>query len=129
MQGRSAEFDATISKPHQAVSQCDVIVDGKVTARLSIHSGAVTADRMAAQMRSFEVEAADPDGTLSPTGMDSDLAPFGRRIQLYRGVRNSDVEIESVLYNAANPWTVSGQSNGVFVSVKVDGSGNLTLGP
>lgn len=129
MQGRSDEFDATISKPHTAVNQCDVIVDGKVVMRLPIHSGAVTADRMAAIMRSFEVEVSDPDGTLAPTGMDSPLAPFGRRIQLYRGVRNSDVEIESVLYNPANPWTVSGQSAGVFVSVKVDGSGNLTLGP
>lgn len=129
MQGRSAEFDATISKPHTAVSQCDVIVDGKVTARLPIHSGNVVADRMAAIMRSFELEVSDPDGTLAPTGMDSDLAPFGRRIQMYRGVRNSDTEFQSVLYNAANPWTVSGQSAGVFVSVKVDSNGALTLGP
>lgn len=129
MQGRSAEFDATISKPHTAVSQCDVIVDGKVTARLPIHSGNVVADRMAAIMRSFELEVSDPDGTLAPTGMDSDLAPFGRRIQMYRGVRNSDTEFQSVLYNAANPWTVSGVSSGVFVSVKVDSNGALTLGP
>lgn len=129
MQGRTAEFDETISKPHTAVSQCDVIVDGKVTARLPLHSGSATADRMAAQMRAFELEVSDPDGVLAPTGMDSDLAPFGRRIQMYRGVRNSDTEFQSVLYNAANPWTVSGKLAGVFVSVKVDGSGSLTLGP
>ena len=129
MQGRSAQFDVTISKPHQAVSRCDIIVDGKVTDQLAIHAAAVTADRMAAQMRTFELEVSDPNGTLAPTGMDSELAPFGRRAQLYRGVRNSDVETQSVLYNAANPWTVSGVSTGVFVSAKVDSNGALTLGP
>lgn len=129
MQEHSDTFDATISKPHTAVSRVDVIEDGKVTAQLAIHAGAVTADRMAAIMRSFELEVSDPDGTLAPTGMDSDLAPFGRRIQMYRGVRTSDTEFQSVLYNAANPWTVSGVSTGVFVSVKVDSNGALTLGP
>lgn len=129
MQGRSSRFDETVSKPHRSVAKCNVITGGKVTATLPIHSGSVTADRMAAQMRTFEVEVSDPDGTLTPTGMDSPLAPFGRRMQIYGGVRNSDTEFQSVLYNAANPWTVSGQSTGVFVSTKVDGSGNLTLGP
>ena len=129
MQEHSDTFDQTISKPHQAVSRVDVIEDGKVTAQLAIHAGAVTADRMAAIMRSFEIEVSDPDGTLAPTGMDSDLAPFGRRIQMYRGVRTSDTEFQSVLYNAANPWTVSGVSTGVFVSMKVDSNGALTLGP
>jgi len=129
MQDHSQELDATLSKPHTAVSRVDVIEDGKVTRYLPIHAGAVTADRMAAQMRAFDIEVSDPDGTLTPTGMDSDVAPFGRRIQMYRGARISDTEFQSVLYNAANPWTVSGLSTGVFVSVKVDGSGSLTLGP
>jgi len=129
MQGRSASFDSTVSKPHTATFRVSVIEDGKITKYLPAHAGAVTADRMAAIMRSFETEVSDPDGTLTPTGMDSDLAPFGRRLLVERGVRTSDVETQSVLYNAANPWTVSGVSTGVFVSVKVDGSGNLTLGP
>lgn len=129
MQGRSPEFDATVSRPHRAVSRVDVIQDSKVVDQLAIHAGSVAADRTAAQMRTFQVEVSDPNGTLTPEGMTSELAPFGTRLQIYRGARISSVEMVSVLFNAANPWTVSGISTGVFNSVKADGSGNLTLGP
>jgi hypothetical protein len=111
------------------VFRATVIDDGKIIDELPLHSGGVTADRTQAIMRSFEIEVADPDGTRTPTDMTSELAPFGNRIQLERGVRISDVEFQTVQYNAANPWTVSNTSTGVFNSMKVDGSGNLTLGP
>src|SRR5437879_3128868 len=98
MQGRSAEFDTYVSKPHRAVPRADVIQDGKVVAQLAVHTGSVTADRTAAQMRSFEVEVSDPDGTLTPEGMGSLLAPFGTRMQISRGVRISSVAIQAAFY-------------------------------
>lgn len=130
MQGRSSQFDATIRKPHTAVPRADVIQDGKIVDQLAIHAGSVSADRTAAQMRTFQVEVSAAKGSpLIPVGMTSELAPFGTRMQMWRGVRISNVQTQAALYNAANPWTVSGTSTGVFNSTKVDGSGNLTLGP
>lgn len=129
MQGRSEQFDATVRKPHRAIPRCDVIQDGKVVNQLAIHAGSVTADRTAAQMRSFEVEVSDPKGVLSPEGMTSQLAPFGTRLQVWRGVRISNTQTQAVLYNTAGSWVPSGNSTGVLSSVKVDTDGTITLGP
>lgn len=129
MQGRSAQFDTTISKPHTAVAAVNVIQDGKVVQQLAVHSGSVPADRMAAQMRSMECQVSDPTGTLTPVDMNSLLAPFGTRIQMFRGVQNSSVSVQSAVYGTASSWVPSGRSTGVFVSTKVDADGFLTLGP
>lgn len=128
MQGHSAEFDATIQKSHTSVIRADVIQDGKVVRHLEPHAGSVTADRTAAQMRTLQFEVIDRDGTLAPEGMTSLLAPFGTRIQLYRGVRIKAADAQSVIYNAANPWTPKTPS-GQMVSSKIDPDGSLTLGP
>jgi hypothetical protein len=62
--------------------------------------------------------------------MSSTLAPFGTRIQLYRGVRISNVEVQAVFYGSATSWAPSGNSTGVLCSTLVDPSdGSLTLGP
>lgn len=130
MQGRSPEFDATVSKPHTALQQVDVLQNGKVVDRLLIHAGSVTADRTAAQMRTFEVEVADPKGTLAPEGMASELAPFGTRVQLYKGARISNVQVQAVFYGTTTSWVPSGASAGALVSTLVDPSdGSITLGP
>lgn len=130
MQAHSPEFDAAIVKPHTALQQVDVLRDGKVVDQLAIHSGSVSADRTAAQMRSFEVEVSDPNGTLTPSGMTSALAPFGTRIQLYKGVRISDVQVQAVFYGTLASWMPSGMSTGTLSSTLVDPSdGAITLGP
>lgn len=129
MQGHSAELAAALRKSHTAVCQVDVIEDGKVTQQLQPHAGSVTADRMAAQMRSFEVDVSDPTGTLTPQGMTSLLAPFGRRLQLWRGARLGEVDTRVAYHNTAGSWAVSGTSTGVMNGVKVDTDGGLTLGP
>lgn len=129
MQGHSDRFDTAISKPHTAVFRADAIQDGKVVDQLPLHAGSVAADRTAAQMRSFEVEVSDPDGTRTPEGMTSLFAPFGTRMQLWRGVRISDVETQEVFYQSAASWVPSGNSTGVLNSVKVDTDGSITLGP
>lgn len=127
MQGHSADFDTAIRRPHQAVSRADLIADGKVIRELEVHAGAVTADRTAAQMRSFSIDVLDRDGTLLPTGMGSDLAPFGARVQLYRGVRISNTDTIEARYDATRPWTPLtpiGSMNGV----KIDVDGGLIIG-
>jgi hypothetical protein len=129
MQGHSEAFDETLRQSHRAVSQVDLIADGKVIRQLEVHAGSVTADRTAAQMRSFSVDILDRDGTLLPTGMSSDLAPFGARVQLYRGVRISSTETIEARYDATHPWTAqtaTGAMNGVTIDVS---DGGLILGP
>lgn len=129
MQGRSAEYDATVVNSHIAVSECDIIQDGKTVLQPPAHSGSVTADRMSDQMRSFQVEISDPDGTLTPVDMNSILAPFGTRMQLRKGVRIVSVDTHAVIYGIEQAWLPSGFSTGVMNGVKVIGDGSLTLGP
>jgi hypothetical protein len=129
VQGFSADFTATIQESHTAVVAAQAIQNGKVVADLEVHAGSVSADRTAAQMRTFQFEVIDRDGTLTPDNMTSLLAPFGTRIQLYRGVRIKNVETQSAFYDAAHPWTPR-TLTGQMVSVKLDPSdGSLTLGP
>lgn len=128
MQGISSDFETTVQKPHTAIVAAQAIQNGKVVANLELHAGSVTADRTAAQMRTMQFEIIDRDGTLAPEGMTSLLAPFGTRIQLYRGVRVKNVAVQSAVYNAANPWTPR-TSTGVMNGVKIDAAGNLVLGP
>lgn len=129
MQGRSAAFDVTIQKSHTAVITAQVIKDGKATINLETHAGSVTADRTAAQMRTFQFEIIDRDGTLTPTEMTSPLAPFGALVQVNRGVRIKNETIITVVYNQENGW-IPDTPIGALVSVKIDPSdGSLTLGP
>jgi hypothetical protein len=127
VQGHSPEFDAAVRNSHVAVSKADLISDGKTIRQLEVHAGAVTADRTAAQMRSFGIDIIDRDGTLLPTGMGSDLAPFGSRIQLYRGVRLENVETVSLVRGPGASWTPT--ATGVMNGVSVDVDGGLILGP
>lgn len=128
MQGITDDAAATLRKSHTAVSRADLISDGKVIRGLEAHAGAVTADRTAAQMRSFAIDLIDRDGTLTPEDMSSDLAPFGSRIQLYRGVRISSVEFASATYSAAYPWTPT-TPTGSLNGLKIDTDGGLVIGP
>lgn len=128
MQGFTAEFAETVQRSHIAIALAQVIQNGKVVATLDVTAGSVNADRTQGQLRTMQMEIVDPTGTLTPTGMTSLLAPFGTRIQLYRGVRIKNVETISAVYDAANPWTPqtpTGDMNGV----KIDAYGNLALGP
>lgn len=129
MQGHSAAFEQAVSGSHIANCLVDVIQDQKVVATLVAHSGSVTADRTAAQMRSFDVEITDPTGTLTPEGMGALLAPFGTRLQLWRGVRLSSTDIIALRNNTQASWAVSDTSTGVLNGVVGSASGALTLVP
>ena len=129
MRGTSNKFQQAVVNDHQAISRVDVLRDGKVIQQLAVHAGSVTADRTAAQMRTFEVEVSDPTGTLTPQGMASLLAPFGTRLQIWRGIRLQDVTTLVQFSNTQASWQVStpsGQMNGVVGDA---GTGELRLGP
>jgi hypothetical protein len=121
---------AAVVTDHVAVCEVDVIQNGKVILQgLKVHSGSVKADRTAAQLRSFDVEVSDPDGTLTPDGITATLAPFGTRLQIYRGVRIENVQVSKAFYNTTGSWTTMstfGQMNGV---VGDPSTGSLRLGP
>jgi hypothetical protein len=128
MRGTSQAFQAAVVQSHTAICLVNVLQDNKVVAQLAVHSGSVTADRTAAQMRSFDVEVSDPDGILTPDGISALLAPFGTRLQLSRGVRIENVQTLVAFYDTANSWNVVtpfGQMNGV---VGDPNSGALSLG-
>jgi hypothetical protein len=130
VRGNSKTFQKTVVRSGQtAICRVDVIRDGRVVAQLTIHRGSVTADRTAAQMRTFEVEVSDPDGVLTPEDMASLLAPFGTRLQLWRGLRLQDVTTLVFYANSAPAWQVTtsqGQMNGVVGDLT---TGELRLGP
>ncbi|HEX4395432.1 MAG TPA: hypothetical protein VH084_28460 [Mycobacterium sp.] len=128
MQGRTPDFDATARKPHTAVSRVDIIQNGAVVGYLLVHAGVVQADRTAALMRTIQVEVSDPLKVLTPLGMTSQLAPFGTRMQVWRGVRIKSTEVATASYNAASPFTPL-TSTGVMNGVKIDTDGGLILGP
>ena len=126
MRGFSDRFAETVGKSHTAVATVEVLDEhGNILAELDVHAGTVTADRTQAQMRSFEVEVADPTGELIPEDMTSLLSP-GTRLRLRRGVRLEDVDLRVQVSNSAETWTVS-TDLGMLNSVEVDGSGALTL--
>jgi hypothetical protein len=128
MQGFTAEFAETVQRSHTAVVLAEVIQNGKVVATLDVHAGSVNADRTAAQLRTMEFEVVDRNGTITPSGMTSLLAPFGTFIQLYRGVRIKNVETLSAVYGVgANSWTP--QSTGDMNGVTKGADGSLVLGP
>lgn len=129
MRGTSKDLQNAVVGDHDATSRVDVVRDGRVIQQLAVHKGSVVADRTAAQMRTFDVEVSDPTGTLTPEGMASLLAPFGTRLQLYRGVRLQDVNVTRFYANSVNQWQVTtpqGQMNGVVVD---HSEGYLGLGP
>lgn len=129
MRGTSPDFDAAVVTSHSAISQVDVLQNGKVIKTLAVHAGSVKADRTAAQMRSFDCEVSDPDGTLTPDGISALLAPFGTRIQMYRGIRIENVQTQVLHCDTQASWSVVtdfGVLNGV---VGDPTSGALRLGP
>ncbi len=129
MRGRTPLFDSAVRKSGTAVIRVDIIRDGKVVQQPPVHAGHADADRTAAQMRSFEVEVSDPDTTLTPAGMQSLLAPFGTRMQLWRGVQITNVQLFVALHTTQSSWTTTtafGVNNGT-VGSPTDGA--LTMGP
>ena len=129
MRDRSSAFDATVRGSHTAVCRVDVIQDDKTVRQLDVHAGFVTADRAAAQLRSFEAEVSDPTSTLTPEGMASLLAPFGTRLRLSRGVRITDVDTRVALSNTEASWAVTTEP-GVNNGTRADPTdGALVLGP
>lgn len=129
MRGHSDVMADVLGGSHTAVSRVDIIRDGQVVGQLDVHAGQVVTDGTAAQRTQIELEVADPDGTLTPADMNSLLAPFGTRIQVYRGVRIDDVDLRRRLHDTAVSWATStefGVNNGT-VGDPTDGS--LRMGP
>lgn len=128
MRGVSEAMAAALKTSHTAAVRCKVIRDGQVVRVLDVHAGSVTQDAQASQRTTIEIEVADPDGELTPEGMESLLAPFGTRLQVERGVRLENVEFRVAENNAGTGWAVSDQAPGVLNGLKDDGSGALVIG-
>lgn len=129
MRGFSAAFGQIVKASHTAVCRVDVIQNDKVVQTLEIHAGSMSADRTAAQLRSFQVKVSDPDKSLTPASMASLLTPFGTRLQLWRGVQIPDVTLIQTFHNTVPSWvsqTPAGVNNGTVGSAT---DGALVMGP
>jgi hypothetical protein len=129
MRGSSKAFQSAVVGDHISICRVDVVRDGRVVQQLAVHKGGVTADKTAAQLRNFDVEVSDPEGTLTPAGMASLLAPFGTRLQLWRGIRFENITTLRFYANSPDAWQVvtpQGQMNGVVADPS---TGELRMGP
>lgn len=118
----SDAFKALCQKPHEAISRMDIIQNNVVVATLYPHSGQVDTDRNAAVMRRFEARISDVDGTLTPSGIQDLLAPFGTIVRLYRGLKIPLVTSVFDLDDTNATW-----NEGTRVGTSAE-SGDLVLG-
>lgn len=123
MQPVSDAFQKAVQGSHQAVCEVNIIEDGIVVAQLPIFDGSVSADRTAAQMRTFTASLGDPDGTYTPATM-ADLLGLGRRVQIRKGVR---IESVTSVQDIANdvPTFTNAWNNGTIAD---PATGDLILG-
>lgn len=123
MIGTSPEFQQIVRAAHVHVARVDVLRDGAVIMSLPIHSGSVEADRAGRILRRFDCVVADFDGSLTPEGVRSELAPFGTELRLYRGVRVPIVVKLVQVTDTEAEWDAGTRSNTVG-----DSNGDLVLG-
>lgn len=130
MRPHSDDLAAAVQNSHTAVCRVDIVQDGKVIGQLDdVFGGQAVSDGTAAQRTQWEVYVADPDGTLAPDGMESALAPYGTRLQLWRGARLQDVDLRRRQHNTAASWqtyTEFGLNSGTVGSAS---DGALVMGP
>lgn len=125
MIGTSEEFKQAVQMSHEAISQVNIIRDGKVVLELIPYEGEVTADRTAAQMRQCTLQIADPTGELTPADASSLLTPFGTQFQVLKGVRLPRVDLVVDWAHDAASWTNGGDNNGTIADPS---TGDLVLG-
>lgn len=123
MIGTSDGFQEQVKQSHVSVAKVEVVQNGAVVLTLAVHSGQVDADRTAAQLRRFDAQVADPDGTLTPAGVRDVLAPFGTLVRPYRGVRVPDIAESDATFVAQADW-LTGTSMSTVATV----GGALQLG-
>jgi hypothetical protein len=126
MQSHSADYDTTIVESHTAGGKLVIINEAdQVVLELEPIGGSVTADRTAAQWRSFTAVIADPDGTLTPESIASQLGP-GCRVQAFRWVKIEDTQYLGFSYTRQADWDVH-TPDGIISGVVADSNGVLTL--
>lgn len=86
----SDKFLAEVRRSHRIVSYVDVYGPNGDYFRLNATDGTVNVDRTAATRRRCTATCVDRDGTVTPTGPDSVLTPYGTILKFYRGVIFSD---------------------------------------
>jgi Domain of unknown function (DUF5047) len=85
------DFDEVIRGSHRAVSVAEILnSDGTIAQTLTAISGSVTISATNARRRSMSLTIVDAAGDLTPTGLDSLLAPVSVEIRLRRGVEYAD---------------------------------------
>lgn len=90
MEPVSDRFLEQIRRSHTVVSYVEIRSPSQEVFRLPAIGGSVQVDVTSSVRRSCTVSCIDTDGTLTPTGVDSIMTPYGTEIRPYRGVRYDD---------------------------------------
>lgn len=122
MQRASAALQAAVQSDYQRVSRVKLIREGVVIQEVDVHSGSVTADGSAEQMRRFTAEVSDPTGERTPYDLDDDFAPFGTEVVVETGARIPVMSEVSLIVDSAADW-----STGTRFQTSISG-GDLVLG-
>lgn len=90
----SAEFLSLLTKSHKIVTKVELLKSGAVQTlpagvNFNVIAGSMTEDRANSIRRTMTLELVDPSGQLSPTSLNSLLAPFKNELKLYRGIQTS----------------------------------------
>ncbi len=94
----SEEYRATLASGLATLrGRADVLEDGVVVhPGLQVLAGGVVVDEANAVRRRCDLVVADPAGLLAPVGGESLLAPYGRELALYQGLRLSSGAFEDI---------------------------------
>lgn len=114
-------MQAEVVRSHTAVSYVDLVSATQSRIRLDATDGSVSVDGTAAIRRSCSVVCVDPTGELTPTGPNSELAPYGTEIFPYRGVRYDDgtEEVEPLgAFRISKANVKDSASGGVIISIE-----------
>lgn len=113
MQPTSAAFQAVIQVSNDAVSQVNIIQDGKIVMIVPAFDGSVTADGTAANQRTCTVMVGDETGDYTPADISGVTAPFGTLMQVLRGVTIPATASVIDLDNSVVTWA-EGTNNGTI---------------
>lgn len=113
-------LDAVSGRSYTRVSRGYVLIGGVLQdITLSIDDGKITVDSSQPQRITGSVVLRDPTGTLVPTDVTSLLAPKGRKIQLWSGIRwaPDDEELVPVATLAFDTVTTTEDDQGIRIEI------------
>lgn len=122
MYARTAAFDAAIRSCQTVSVVADLLLDGVVVfSGLPVVGGGIEVDGTAAVRRRCNLTVVDATGEITPNDPTDPLSPYGREIQIRRGVRFPDGTTEHIALGVFRMSTVAVNDSGSDRKITVTG--------